>query len=444
MHDDLRQAIEANSAKLRRQLESLIAIPSVSAPDFDPNHVLASANASAGMLSEAGLRSVRLLEGGEALPAVFGEIPAPLGAPTVLLYAHHDVQPPGDLADWEHPPFHPIEQNGRLYGRGACDDKWGVVTHVAALAAHGGAPPVGVKVFLEGEEEIGSPHLPDFLLRHGDLLSADVIVIADGWNWRVGTPSLMSSLRGLVDCIVEVRTAASAVHSGLYGGPFPDALTVLSRLLATLHSADGQVAIPGLGSTHSDPLDLTEAELRQQIGVVDSLELIGTGSLTARLWTQPSISVLAIDAPRVAEAINQLVPVARAKVSMRLAPGEDPQRAMTALVNHLQANTPWGARVQVTPGASALPFSLPTQGSVSNHFRAAQTAAWGVEPVLIGGGGTIPLVAALAALYPAAAIVITGAADPTSRMHGPNESVDLKEVGRAALAEAIALRLLAS
>jgi len=443
MHSDLRQAIETNSPSMQRQLETLVAIPSVSASGFDPIHVLDSAKASAAMLAEVGLQNVRLLEGGDALPSVFGEIPAPPGAPTVLLYAHHDVQPPGDLADWDHPPFQPIERARRLYGRGTCDDKWGVVTHAAALAAHGGAPPVGVKVFLEGEEEIGSPHLNDFFGRHGDLFAADVIVIADGWNWRVGKPSLVTSLRGLVDCVVEVRTAADAVHSGLFGGPFPDALTVLSRLLATLHHADGRVAVPGRTAADSDPLDLAEAELRQQIGVVGSLELIGTGTLTSRLWTRPSISVLAIDAPRVAEAVNQLVPVARAKVSMRLAPGDDPARAMAALVDHLESNAPWGAEVRVTPGASALPFSLPTQGPVLDRFRIAQTAAWGIEPVLIGGGGTIPVASALTAAYPAAAVVITGAADPGSRMHGPNESVDLGEVGRAALAEAIALRLLA-
>ena len=255
---------------------------------------------------------------------MFASVDGPENSPTVLLYAHHDVQPPGPAEAWETAPFEPFEQDGRLYGRGASDDKSGVIMHLGTLRAFDGTPPVNLKVFIEGEEEIGSAHLSDFLDAHGDLLAADVIVIADSENWRVGQPALTTSLRGLVSCFVEVRTAERAVHSGLYGGIFPDAVIALSRLLATLHTDDGEVAVQGLLAGDAPPLDLTEDEIRETMGTVPGLEQLGSGSLTARMWMRPAISVLALDAPRIDEAINQLVPVASAKISMRIPPGETP------------------------------------------------------------------------------------------------------------------------
>ncbi len=316
--------------------------------------------------------------------------------------------------------------------------------HAAALRAHAGAPPVGVKVFVEGEEEIGSLHLAEFLHRYEELLSADTIVIADSANWRVGHPALTTSLRGLVDCVVEVRTLRQGVHSGLFGGAVPDALTTLVRLLATLHDDQGRAAIPELVTGSADALDLTEEELRSQAGALPGVHLIGEGSLTSRIWTRPAVSVLAIDAPRVPEAINQLVASARAKVSVRLAPGDDPGRVAQALARHLESHVPWGAEVEVTPGAQADAFSLDTTGPAYEAFRSAFREAWNREPVDIGVGGSIPFVAAFATAFPEAAILLTGVADPTSAAHGPNESQHLGDLERGALAEAIALRLLAS
>ena len=442
MHDNLRPRVAAGFPRMRAELESLIRIPSVSAGSFDPADVRRSALATAQLMRDSGLRDVRLLEVEGAHPAVLGERHTGDERPTVLLYAHHDVQPPGDLAQWTSDPFQPVERGGRLFGRGASDDKAGIAIHLAALRALGDDLPVNVKLFVEGEEEIGSAHLADFLTRYATDLAADVIVIADSANWRVGEPALTTTLRGLVDCEVEVRTLRQGVHSGLFGGVLPDALMVLARVLASLHDDAGRAAVAGLVSRQSGGLDLAEAELREQAGAAPETRLIGHGPLTSRTWSQPAISVLAIDAPPVAEAINQLVPVARAKVSVRLAPGDDPARAMAALVAHLEAQRPWGATVSVTPGASAEPVALETDGPAYDAFRAGFAEAWGRPAVEIGIGGSIPFVGAFQAASPGATILLTGAGDPTSRIHGPDESQDLDDLERACLAEAIALRAL--
>ena len=329
-----------------------------------------------------------------------------------------------------------------MYGRGTSDDKAGVIVHAGAIRALGGNPPVGVKVIVEGEEEIGSAHLGEFLETYQDELAADVIVILDAGNWAVGVPTLTTSLRGLVDCTVEVRTLKYAVHSGGFGGAIPDAITTLARLLATLHDENGEVTVAGLLATDDIELDLTEEELRAQAESVASLELLGGGSITSRLWTKPAISVLAIDAPPVSEAINQLVPVASAKVSMRIAPGDDPSQAIDALVAHLESHVEWGAEVSVTPGALGEAFALDTSGHAFDVFRDAFAEAWGKDTVEMGVGGSIPFVADFSKRYPDATILLTGVADPTSRAHGPNESQDLGELRNGVLAEAIALRIL--
>jgi acetylornithine deacetylase/succinyl-diaminopimelate desuccinylase-like protein len=443
MNNDLRSIIDELFPALQGDLEALVRIPSVSAAAFDPAEVQRSAEAVAVLFSEAGFPDVRLLEIEGAHPAVFAQAPAPPGAPTVLLYAHHDVQPPGPDAEWSTPPFEPIVRDGRLYGRGTSDDKANIVLHTGVMRAFGGRPPVGLKVFIEGEEEVGSAHLGDYLAAHGDLLAADVIVIADSANWRVGHPALTVSLRGLAAVLIEVRTLDKGIHSGMGGGVVPDALTVLTRLLATLHDSEGRVAIPGLVANESDPLDLTEEELREQTGVLPSVRLIGEGSLTSRMWTRPAAAVLAIDAPPVAESINQLVPVARAKVSVRLAPGDDPQGALAAIREHFESLDAWGAAVTVTPLEAGAPFATDTSDPRITAFRDAFAEAWGTDVAEIGVGGSIPFVAEFEEVYPDAAIVLTGVADPTSRAHGPDESQDLDELRKGILGEAIALRLLA-
>ncbi len=442
MHEDLTHKIDELMPSLLEDLAALVRIPSVSAAGFDAMQVRRSAEHTAELFAAAGLQQVRLLEIPGAHPAVYGELTAPPGAPTVLLYAHHDVQPAGPAHEWDTPPFEPTLRDGRIYGRGTSDDKAGIIVHLGALRAFDGRPPIGIKILIEGEEEVGSTHLGEFLETYEDLLTTDVIVIADSGNWDTGVPTLTTSLRGLADCVVEVRTLRYAVHSGVFGGALPDALTTLTRLLATLHRPDGEVAVAGLVSSDETMLDMTEEELRSQAESVAGLELLGSGSVTSRMWTKPAISVLAVDAPPIAEAINQLVPVARAKVSMRIAPGDDPARALQALRRHLEEHVEWGAEVTVTPGATGEAFSVDTTGAVYDAFRTALGAAWGTSTVDMGMGGSIPFVADLADRFPDATILLTGVADPVCRAHGPNESQDVTELRNGVLAEAIAFKLL--
>ena len=334
---------------LRADLEALARIPSVSLQSldtFDQAHVDASADAVAALLRAEGLDVEIVHEGG--MPAVIGHIEGPPGSPTVTLYAHHDVQPPGDRDLWDSDPWLPTEREGRLYGRGVADDKAGITAHLAALRAHAGNLPVSVTVFVEGEEEVGSESLPTILQRHGERLRADAIVLADSGNWDLGEPALTTTLRGLVRAVVTVETLDHGVHSGMFGGAVPDALTVLVRLLATLHDDKGSVAVSGLRHDVAPALDYSEERLRAESGLLDGVSLIGSGSLLSRLWTQPALTTIGINAPSVENASNTLVPSASAKVSMRLAPEQDPTVAYAALKRHLDQHVAWGARLTVT------------------------------------------------------------------------------------------------
>jgi acetylornithine deacetylase/succinyl-diaminopimelate desuccinylase-like protein len=315
--------------------------------------------------------------------------------------------------------------------------------HLGAVAAHGGDLPVGVQVFFEGEEESGSISLEGLLEKHSHLLKPDVIVIGDGGNWAVGVPALLTSLRGLAGVSFELRTLKSAVHSGQYGGVYPDALTALSRLLASLHDDNGDVAIDGLVETSSAGLDVPPELAREIIGAVEGVEEIGSGSIPSRLWTRTSVSVLAIDAPPVSEAINQLVPSAKAKVSMRIAPGQDAGDALDKLKAHLRANAPWGSSIEFLHEETGDASVLDTDHRVVKLWENAFREAFGTEPVHMGAGGSIPFIATFAALFPDAPILVTGCGDPTSAIHAPNESQDLGDVARSTLAEAIAFSMLA-
>lgn len=442
----LRERTETLFPALRSDLEALVRIPSVSNGEFDQAHVDSSAAAVAALLEEAGLPAqvltVTAPDGAVSRPAVVARRPAPPGAPTVLLYAHHDVQPPGDDADWVTPPFEPTERDGRLYGRGAADDKAGVVAHLGALRVLGDELGVGVTVFVEGEEEIGSPTFTAFLHAHRDELAADVIVVADSSNWAIGTPGLTTSLRGLVDCEVEVAVLDHAIHSGMYGGPVLDAPTLLARLVATLHDENGDVAVAGLGAAPDPAVEYDEATFRADAGVLEGVRLAGTGPITARLWTRPAIGVIGFDAPRVASASNTITPRATAKLSLRIPPGQDPAAAMAALRAHLLAHAPFGARVTVREGEAGQPFQAPEDSDGMRAARWAFAQAWGSDPVDIGIGGSIPFIAELLELYPDASILVTGVEDPDGRAHGANESVHLGELQRVVLAEALLLERL--
>jgi acetylornithine deacetylase/succinyl-diaminopimelate desuccinylase-like protein len=433
----IRDRVRDLMPQVRADLEALTRIPSVSLASFDQSHVDASAEATAALLRAEGLDVKIVREGGS--PAVIGHIDGPAGAPTVTLYAHHDVQPPGDEADWDSAPFEPVEREGRLYGRGAADDKAGIMAHIAALRAHAGQLPVGVTIFVEGEEEVGSESLPAILERHGESLKADAIVLADSQNWAVGEPALTTSLRGMIRVVVTVSTLDHAIHSGMFGGAVPDALTALVRILASLHNDDGSVAVAGLKSGVAADLDYPEERLREESGLLAGVSTIGSGSFLSRMWTQPSITTIGINAPSVEKSSNTLVPTASAKISMRLAADEEPLAAYRILQEHLRAHAPWGAKVEVTLDDQGAGFAAHAQGPVYDQARAAFADAWGVQPVDIGVGGSIPFVAAFAQRFPDAAILVTGVEDPDTRAHGANESLHLEEFERVCVAEAVLL-----
>ena len=423
-------------------LHKLISIPSISSmPEHDAD-VAACAEAVAGLFQDLGASEVKFLEGG-GKPAVWANFPGPEGTPTVLLYAHYDVQPTGDIEAWTSPAFEPTERDGRLYARGSADDKGGVALHLAALRVFNGAPPVGVKVFIEGEEEVGSPTMPTLLDRYRDELAADVYVVADSVNWEVGKPSLTTSLRGVADCQVTVSTLAEGLHSGQFGGVVPDALTALCRLLATLHDDAGNVAIEGLVTGTAPDLDYPEDRLLEETGLLEGVSQIGDGSVVERMWFKPAASVLAIDATPVAKASNTLIPSARAKVSVRLVPGQDPAAAAKALEEHLRRNAPWGAHVDVVAGQCGAPGRITLEGERAEAAKTAFREAFGVDAVEIGCGGSIPIVAEFADRNPDALVLVTAVTDPNSRMHGIDESLDLGDFAKAALAETLLLNNLA-
>jgi acetylornithine deacetylase/succinyl-diaminopimelate desuccinylase-like protein len=434
---DLKSTVAGLMPGIRADLEALTRIPSISLDAFDQAHVEASAEATAELLRAEGLDVEIVREGGR--PAVIGHIDGPAGAPTVMLYAHHDVQPTGSDDLWDSPPFEPTERDGRLYGRGAADDKAGIMAHLAALRAHRGSLPVGVTVFVEGEEEIGSDSLPTILERHGEKLRADAIVLADSTNWAIGEPALTTTLRGLIRVVITVTTLDHGIHSGMFGGAVPDAMMPMVRLLASLHDDSGDVAIEGLRSGVASDLDYDEARLREESGLLDGVDVVGTGSLLTRIWNKPTATVIGIDAPSVATSSNTLVPSVSAKVSIRLAPDEDPHQAWAAVQAHIAKHTPWGAKVEVHLDDQGAGFAADASGPVYDQARAAFTDAWGVEPVDIGVGGSIPFVAAFAERFPEAAILVTGVEDPDARAHGANESLHLGEFQRVCEAEALLL-----
>lgn len=447
-HPDIAAVVADVMPGVRQDLAALVRIPSVSREGAHAPELARSAEAVAALLADVGMPEVRILrvEGGG--PAVVARMPAPSGAPTVMLYAHHDVQPAGNLADWHTEPFVPTERDGRLYGRGAADDKAGLMAHVGALRAlrrsYPDGLPIGVTVFVEGEEEIGSPTFGAFLSEFGDLLAADVVLIADSSNWQVDVPAFTTSLRGLVECFVEVRTHAGEQHSGVFGGLFPDALTALCRLLSGLHDDDGSVAVPGLVLAPTPTVDLDETALREEAGVLPGVASIGSGSAAERIWAKPAVTVLAIDAPDTEAAANVLLPVARAKVSLRIAPGQDPLVAQQALAEHLMASAPWGVAVTVEPGSAGSATALVPTGALAEIARDAFAEAWdGVAPVHMGIGGSIPFIADIAARFPTATILVVGPGDPASCWHGPNESVDLEVLRRLTTAEALLMARLA-
>jgi acetylornithine deacetylase/succinyl-diaminopimelate desuccinylase-like protein len=431
---------------VRADLERLVRIPSIAFEGFPEEPVRDAADATAAIVSAAGLGGVRLLDVPGSPPAVYGELPAPPGAPTVLLYAHYDVQPAGPEDAWLSPPFEPTERDGRLYGRGAADDKSGIAMHSATLRAltASGAPALGIKVVVEGEEETGGGNFERFVEREPELFAADAIVVADSGNWKIGEPTLTTTLRGLAELYVEVATLERPVHSGLFGGAVPDAFVALTRMLATLHDDRGDIAVPGLRGREWDGLPVDPDELRANAGVLDGVELIGSGSIASHLYTRPSLTWIGLDGvPTIETAANAIVPRARAKLSLRVAPGDDPVASRHEIMRHLESVVPWGAQLTLTEGAIAHGFAASEGGPAYQAAAAALEDAYGKPAVKVGSGGSIPLVTTLAQAVPQAEIIVWGAQDEAAAIHSANESVDLAELERAALAQALLVERLA-
>ena len=457
--EDVAATLLDDRGRIREELEALVRIPSISALPDHTDRVRASAEATAALLAAAGLEDVEVLDEDGMQPAVTGAwLHAGPAAPTVLLYAHHDVQPVGTAARWTTEPFTPTERDGRLYARGAADDKAGIMAHVAAIRAWltaRGSLPVNVKVLIEGEEEIGSPNLPALLEGAAERLRSDVIVLADLVNHEVGWPSLTYALRGMADVTVRVRTLAQPVHSGMWGGAVPDALTATARLLATLHDDRGEVAVPGfLADVRPLPalererfaaLGTDEERLRADVQLLDGVGFIGDPerSVEERLWMRPTITPTGMDVTPVAQASNTLLSEVTTKLSCRLAPGQDPARALGALADHLVDHAPFGAEVEVTIGESTPAWLSEPEGPAWDAAVAAMTAAYGRSPAAVGCGGSIPFVGPFSDAFGGAPCLLVGVEDPRSNAHGEDESVHLEDLYSACLANALLLAELA-
>ena len=450
--DALTQAIEQRFDQTLQRLGELVAIPSVAWESHDLSQVQRSAEKVRDLALAAGFENAALYtadytaENGETktgMPAVLASRPAAEGYPTILLYAHHDVQPAGDEALWDTPPFETVRKGDRLYGRGAADDKAGVLLHLAAIEAVssvlGDDFKLGIKLFIEGEEEAGSPSFESFVNTYRDQLNADYIVVADSSNWRAGVPALTTSLRGVASGVIEARVGSHALHSGVFGGPLLDAHTVLARLIATLHDEQGSVAIEGLSRRDDQDIVYAESDFRADSGALEQMSLAGTGSIASRLWTQPAVSVIGWDIPSVANSSNTLAAVSRAIISVRLAPGTDPQAAHAAIEAHLNQHAPLNAQITYTPQDSGQPFDIDVDSYGARLALAAFEKAWGVQPVKAGMGGSIPFIATLKQVFPQAQILVTGIEDPDTRAHSANESLYVPDLLHGIVAEALVL-----
>ncbi|MFS0867686.1 dipeptidase [Microbacterium sp. 179-B 1A2 NHS] len=434
-------------------LGALVRIPSVAFPGFDRAEVERSAAAvkelveGIGIFERVEVKTAVVPEtGAEGMPAVLATRAARNGRPTILLYAHHDVQPAGDEELWESPPFEPTVRDGRIYGRGAADDKAGIMAHIGSLRALtevlGSDFDLGVNLFFEGEEEAGSASFASFLSDNADALRADVIVVADSGNWDATTPALTVSLRGNVRFTLDVETLEHASHSGMFGGAVPDAMMATVRLLSTLWDEDGAVAVAGLTAREAATPDYDEATLRSEAGLPDGVSPIGRDEILSRIWNKPSITVTGIDAPSVRNASNTLSPKVSVVISTRVAPGQDARSAFAAIEEHLRKNAPFGARLAFRDLDFGDPFLVDTSGWAVAQARDALAAGYGKEPVDIGVGGSIPFIADLVREFPGAQILVTGVEDPHARAHSPNESLHIETFRNALVSEALLLESL--
>ncbi|MFE7418309.1 dipeptidase [Rhodococcus sp. NPDC057529] len=446
MSDEIRSRVAALMPTARDELAELVAMRSVADPrQFPPEECLRAAHWVEDAFAGAGIGQVELIETSDGSHAVVGHQPAPDGAPTVLLYCHYDVQPPGDENLWHTDPFTLTERDGRWYGRGAADCKGNIVMHLLALRALGTPFPVGIRIVAEGSEEMGTGGLENLVEARPELFDADMILVVDTGNAAVGRPTVTTTLRGIANVVVHVETLAGEVHSGMYGGPAPDALAALVRMLATLRDADGNTVVDGLESDQTWPgVDYPEAQFRTDAGVLDGVGLAGSASVADAVWARPALTILGIDCPPVVGSAAAIAPRASARLNLRVPPGMDPQRAQDALAAHLENAAPWNARVTVEREAVGSPFRATTDGPGYAALGAAMEEAFGTDLGTAGQGGSIPLCNVFSAVIPTAEIALIGVEEPRCLIHAPNESVDPSEIENLAVAEALFLQRFAT
>ena len=409
-------------------LSKLVEIPSISSLDENQKDVLDSANYIADLFNEIGLNS-KVTSSKNSKPAVLAQTGIDPSKKTVLLYAHHDVQPVGDINKWDTDPFKPEIIDGRLFARGSGDNKAGVVTHYEVVKKLIDDLPVNIKIFIEGEEEIGSPYMTEFIAENREDLEADVIVIADSGNIKSGVPTITTSLRGLVDGVIVVDQQMEPVHSGLGGGVVPDAFMILSRIISSFHNDKGELLIEGLTPTEQDVFELSDEFVKSSLSST-GVNLFQMDSYSKRLWLEPALSILAIDAPPVAESVNLLIPKAKAKVSLRLPPTEDPDHAMNMLEQHIKENTPFNANVEFIPEAKGKGILVDPKNEFSSKLIESFNKHWENEVAYMGVGGSIPFANVFINEFPNSEIVLVGAGDEEGNAHAPNESVNLSDIQR--------------
>jgi cysteinylglycine-S-conjugate dipeptidase len=440
--ESLRRRVHDLMPRALSDLARLVSFRSVAdASQFPPEECAKAARFLIETFAEAGLRDLRAYDTPDGSRAVFGQRPGPEGTPTVLLYCHYDVQPPLDDAAWLTPVFTLTEkEDGRWYGRGAADCKGNIAAHLTALRALGSDFPVHVKLIAEGSEEQGTGGLEEFVPAHADLLRADAILVCDAGNFAAGVPTLTTTLRGLANVVVTVRTLTSAMHSGQFGGAAPDALAALIHILSTLRNERGDTTVRGLDNTQRwTGVDYPAGQFRRDASVRAGVDLIGSGSPADMLWARPALTVLGIDCPSVVGSSAAVQPEARARLNLRVPPGMDARAAQDALVAHLTAAAPWNVQIDVEREALGQPFAGGTSGPALDAMRAALERSYGRPMTTQGQGGSIPLCNVLRDTYPDAEIMIMGVEEPRCLIHAPNESVDPGEIEHMALAEALFL-----
>ena len=440
---DLAARIAALMPRARTELAELVAIPSVADPrQFPPEECARAAQWVLDAFREVGFADAGLHETADGSMAVVGSRPGtdPDG-PTVLLYAHYDVQPPLDEDAWRTPPFELTEADGRWFGRGAADCKGNIVMHLTALRALGDEVTVNLKLVVEGSEEQGTGGLEDFVARNADLLRADAILVCDTGNAAVGEPAVTVSLRGMVNVVVHVVANTTELHSGMFGGPAPDALAALVAMLGSLRDPRGDTTVQGLDNDQTwTGAPYAPAAFRTDAQLTESESLLGSGTVSDMLWARPALTILGIDCPPVVGSTAAIVPRASARLNLRIPPGTTPDQAETALRSHLEAAAPWGVAVTVETEATGSPFRAGTGGPAYGAMLSALQEAYGREPVLLGQGGSIPLCNVFAETYPGVELILMGVEEPLALIHAPNESVDPGEIQRVALSEALFLQ----